>query len=97
MTLVSQKETGSGLTPMTTEREYQEGQDRIRRAQGKRPWLRSNTAGSPYPRYSRPSRTQRWVPWAIAAIVAISIAGTIKARDSRPTLPNRTAPQGINL
>ena len=82
---------------MTTEREYQEGQDRLRRAQGKRQWLRQGQAGSSYPRYSGPSKAQRWIPWLIAAIVAISIFGAIKARDSRPTQPNRTAPRGINL
>ncbi|MGK7913136.1 MAG: hypothetical protein AB4050_16915 [Synechococcus sp.] len=82
---------------MTTEREYQEGQDRIRRAQGQRQWLRNRNARSPYPRYSNPSKTQRWIPWVIAAIVAISIFGTINARDSRPTQPNRSTPQGINL
>ncbi|MEO0355800.1 MAG: hypothetical protein AAF268_13350 [Cyanobacteria bacterium P01_A01_bin.3] len=80
---------------MTTEREYQEGQDRIRRAQGKRQWLRSGKTGASYPRYSSRSKAQRWVPWIIAGIAAISIYGAIKARDSRPTPPSRSAPQGI--
>lgn len=82
---------------MTTEREYQEGQDRIRRSQGKRQWLRTGKTGSSYPRLSNRSKTQRWVPWIIAAIVAISIFGSIKARDSRPTQPNRPSTPGINL
>lgn len=82
---------------MTTEREYQEGQDRIRRAQGKRQWLRSNRKGSPYPRSFRTPSTQRWVPWVIAAIVGISILGTFNARDSRTAEPNRSAPEGLIL
>lgn len=75
---------------MTTEREYQEGQDRIRRAQGRSEWLRGRAKGS-YPRsYRQP--TNRWLPWVIGAIVAVTLFGAIKSQNSRPPQPERTAP-----
>jgi hypothetical protein len=72
---------------MTTEREYQEGQDRIRRAQGQRQLLKS-CSGYSYGsantrrRFAPPIQSERWtgqqiVAWAIAAIVGIAIVGNV--------------------
>ena len=73
---------------MTTEREYQEGQDRIRRAQGRREHLRSRSTkrgGNPFSFNRVPSTRSgnspnKFVLWLLGGIVALAVIGNVLPR-----------------
>lgn len=67
---------------MTTEREYQEGQERIRRARGRREYSRGRGQRNPSP--FGPQRLlhlnssfYRYIPWVFGAIVFLAIASKL--------------------
>ncbi|WP_017324105.1 hypothetical protein [Synechococcus sp. PCC 7336] len=63
---------------MTTEREYQEGQDRIRRAQGRREYLRRNQSSFNLQRSFQPTNSfYQYIPWVFGAIVFLAIAAKL--------------------